>query len=369
MIERGREPENWLTQSGGSRPSSAEVEISVFGPGYGESIALHIGRGRWAIIDSCVLQPGSRPVALHYLAVLGVKPEESVDLVVATHWHDDHIRGIADVFRACTSADFAISAALREREFRQLLATYEGKPFEGGSGLTELSAIVKELANRGRPPRFAIHSRRLLQDSNDGEIWALSPSDEDITLAIRQFAKLLPDKGSLPRASPVQPNRASVALWVRRQGLAVLLGADLEQTPEANTGWTAVVSSTTRPKGVASLFKVPHHGSHTAHNAAVWTDMLIEPTSVLTPWARGRRYLPTDSDVDRIVTLSKVAFSTAPPARRKAELRDPAVRRTVKETTKSFLRALPDMGMVRFRSGDGKVWTRELFGSAAELSS
>jgi len=30
-----------------------ELEVSVFGPGYGESLAIHLGLGSWIIIDSC----------------------------------------------------------------------------------------------------------------------------------------------------------------------------------------------------------------------------------------------------------------------------------------------------------------------------
>jgi len=30
-----------------------EIEVSVFGPGYGESILVHLGAGKWVIVDSC----------------------------------------------------------------------------------------------------------------------------------------------------------------------------------------------------------------------------------------------------------------------------------------------------------------------------
>ena len=53
----------------GTPPASDEVELSLFGPGYGEAIAVHVGDGKWILIDSCkekgtkdpaVSSPGSR---------------------------------------------------------------------------------------------------------------------------------------------------------------------------------------------------------------------------------------------------------------------------------------------------------------------
>ena len=35
-------------------PPSDVVEVSLIGPGYGESIVVHIGDGEWIIVDSCL---------------------------------------------------------------------------------------------------------------------------------------------------------------------------------------------------------------------------------------------------------------------------------------------------------------------------
>ena len=36
------------------RPATNEVEISLFGPGYGECIVIHVGENEWVIVDSCI---------------------------------------------------------------------------------------------------------------------------------------------------------------------------------------------------------------------------------------------------------------------------------------------------------------------------
>ena len=79
-------------------PGSHEIEVSVFGPGFGESIVVHLGSGRWMIVDSCLARSTKEPAALDYLQEIGVDVSANVRFVVSTHWHDDHIRGLAKVY-------------------------------------------------------------------------------------------------------------------------------------------------------------------------------------------------------------------------------------------------------------------------------
>ncbi len=62
-----------MTNAGTSldRPSKDEIEVVLLGPGYGESIVLHLGYGSWVIVDSCINTEG-RPRALEYLDSIGV---------------------------------------------------------------------------------------------------------------------------------------------------------------------------------------------------------------------------------------------------------------------------------------------------------
>lgn len=96
-------------------PASDEAEISLFGPGLGEAIAIHAGNGDWILVDSCFDNDGD-PAALAYLTGLGVDLS-NVRCLIATHWDDDHVGGLARTLEACTRATFACSAALRSGEF------------------------------------------------------------------------------------------------------------------------------------------------------------------------------------------------------------------------------------------------------------
>ena len=103
-------------------PEYDEFELSLFGPGVGECIVVHLGEGEWAVVDSCLNPRAKEPVALSYLKSLGLDVGRSVRLVVVTHWHDDHMEGVATLLQHATNAVFCISIALRKDEFLSVAA-------------------------------------------------------------------------------------------------------------------------------------------------------------------------------------------------------------------------------------------------------
>ena len=54
-----------------------------------------------------------------YLESIGLNPGQVVNLIVATHWHDDHIRGLARLVSECKEATFSCAAALCREDFFQ----------------------------------------------------------------------------------------------------------------------------------------------------------------------------------------------------------------------------------------------------------
>jgi hypothetical protein len=107
------------------------------------------------IVDSCYNQSGDTAIALEYLEGLRVDVGRQVKLVVASHWHDDHIRGISQILRRAKSARFACSAAIRTEEFLTLVCAHEEiKLVEHTSGLSELADVLAILQARA-PSRYA----------------------------------------------------------------------------------------------------------------------------------------------------------------------------------------------------------------------
>ena len=122
-----------MTDAGTStgRPREDEIEVVLLGPGYGESIVLHLGYGSWVIVDSCINTEG-RPRALEYLDSIGVNAGQQVDLVVATHWHDDHIRGMETLVEVCNRADFCCANTLLNKEILAAIDALEARHLDRG---------------------------------------------------------------------------------------------------------------------------------------------------------------------------------------------------------------------------------------------
>jgi hypothetical protein len=87
------------------QPGSDEFQVAVLGRGVGESIVLHVGEGRWLVVDSFVV-PGANgaktPAALHYLDSLGVERSAIVGVVVS---HFDVDPTSANLVRTAGSVD------------------------------------------------------------------------------------------------------------------------------------------------------------------------------------------------------------------------------------------------------------------------
>ena len=302
-------------------PSPDEIEVSVFGRGYGESILVHLTHNNWVIVDSCINPNTNLPAPLDYLNKIGVDPSTAVKQVIATHWHSDHIKGIGDIYKTCTSANFVCSDALDFKEFVTLVNSYENNIMAKESGILDFKKILKELMRRNTLPIFASENSLLWKDeitNCKGEktvcnIISLSPCALSKIAAMIDIKRNLPKKKDAKRSViATSPNRAAVVLWISIGEYNLLLGSDLEDTGNAQSGWSVIVNSKLRPEGKVEFFKIPHHGSENAHSLDVWQELLKENhISVLTPFINADKLLPSSDDVNRICSLSTNSFSAS----------------------------------------------------------
>ena len=349
---------------GGRPPKADEFELTLIGPEYGESIVLHCGQGTWVLVDSC--GRFDSPIALQYLQNIGVDPSRAVAMIVATHWHDDHIRGIAQMVQVCANATFCCAGVLCDGEFLDVVDALEGRHYAAfGSGLREIHRVFSRLRETASTPTMAIANRHLLA-SGACRIWSLSPDDESFLRFLRAVARLKPKEGQAEtRISSLSPNEVAVVLRVEVGDVAVLLGSDLERR-----GWRSILQDAARPCGTASVFKIPHHGSESADEPGTWQHLLVaEPLALLTPWRRGDRTLPRNDDVRRILTRTADAYATAMTNGGSPVHRDRVVERTIGQSGIK-LRRTPRMGGIRLRRriGARTSWDIELSGSACNLT-
>lgn len=354
------------------RPDADEVEFTLLGPGYGESALVHLGSDTWIVVDSFVQRggEGNDPAAIRYLESIGVNPGETVELIVATHWHDDHIGGIADLIERCPRATFCCSAALSQKEFLAAVGALGAREVSViGSGVREIYEVFSMSRRDGAKREFALANRLLLRE-DDGEVWALSPDANVFERFLATVSDLVSDVGQPKRRLPsLSPNEASVVLWIRVGDVVLLLGADQEKR-----GWKAIVELASRPDAKASAFKLPHHGSADAHHNDVWDRMLVpNPVAVLAPWTKGGWVLPRRSDVQRIlksgaeayVTVTKSAMNLSARHRN----RHPAVARTIQGSGIKLQRVSSLVSGIRMRRSlrGATHWTVENLGAGSSL--
>ena len=247
------EVQRWGEQLAGiddhASPFDSEIEVSIFGPGLGECIVAHLGFSDWIIVDSCVRPDAKTPVGIEYLKRIGVATSR-VKLVIATHWHDDHMRGLGETFRQCQNAKFACSVALKGNEWTTLVETYRNCISSAGSGLDEMRKVMQELDRRAKnkevvAPKFAISNFPLFQRDSPlpACVTALSPSDGAVASFQANILSRLqptPSKRRL-RVPEMGPNDGSVVLNLRVGSSFILLGADLEERNRPGLGWQVIL--------------------------------------------------------------------------------------------------------------------------------
>lgn len=363
----------------GPAPNSDQIELILFGPGYGESVLVHLGANRWIVVDSCLDTSTGNPAALEYFKTIGVLAEDAVHLIVVSHWHDDHVRGLSEIISSCPKASVCCSSALTQKEFLAYVLNYENIMTQiASSGVREIAQSFKILKDRLSRPKRAIANRTVLSLPADGVadpcvVTTLSPSDGEFERFLSGIASMVPQARQTKLRAPTStPNHVAVALWVETGATKLLLGSDLEEKGAAENGWSAIIQSSERPQGKASIFKVPHHGSFTGHHDQVWADMVVEsPIAVVSPFQQGNVTLPTNHDIARIVKLAPESYiTTQDPAPRSRKPRDSAVERTIRETVGKIRNVQPKMGWIRLRNGgksDPNNWTVEKSTAACRL--
>lgn len=305
---------------------------------------------------------------LSYFDDIGIVPA-AITFVLVTHWDDDHIRGVAEIVDAAVSCTVAVSAALRVGEaFSFVIRQAE----RGGrdSGVTEFRDVLRIAGKREKTPLVWATANTDLHPQPPGDhpvVKALSPSHDAVGRSLEALIEGATAKEStVPRRfrAPEGPNGASVATVVRKNGMTILLGADLENSANPEAGWNAVLTYAA-PTTAASLVKVPHHASAGAHHDEMWAK-LVEPgaVAIVTPWNLGASFLPLDADLTRLRGLTDQLYLAAVPSLARVK-KDPAVTRLISRLHGENIQELRGWGQVRARrKPDDEAWRIDLDGDA-----
>jgi hypothetical protein len=332
-------------------PDPDEYEVTVFGRGVGECIVLHFD-GDWLIVDSYLEQ--RRPVAERYLDELSVGTD-AVQVVVVTHFHADHYRGIDRLHDRYGRARLMITEALKSDEFVGLYSDEDQVPL-----LDVLPATMRRAKSRvigsGVPGLRELKVGAPVHQTATTRVTALSPSEAAV-IASRHALALAIETGDRYVVSKQlkDDNRCAVVLHVSFPGFAALLGADLVNDT-AGLGWTALLLEPLNAAlDPADIVKVPHHGSAGADHGDMWNRLVADRSSlVVTPyWPSG---IPTDEDLARLVGHGRV-WQAAPSSR------------VDEDEFGNRVSVRPETGFVRARRRVGEdEWRIEVSGVAREVT-
>lgn len=320
--------------------------VHVIGSGYGESIILQMPNGSVGLVDcfSPVLKgkqaESSNPTLRFLRDVLKVS---RLAFLAFTHPHEDHGRGLSHVLQEYEGRideiwifDGFLSVHLT-KFFQTLIHLEKLLPLEQilseqpGTFSVELNKVlvqVKQQCLDMQVTRLRRFREFVPVDIKDEPVqcFFLGPDTQTATAYENCLANsiqgVVDDSGNVLRRDwepdEVNHNHASPALVFQFGETQFVLGGDMERE-----GWTTILTeqdTATRSKQPAfwrpslspHFVKVSHHGSTTGYSNGLYQrfSKARTPVAALTPFVRGRNYLPSDDGVNHIAPLVSRLFAT-----------------------------------------------------------
>lgn len=295
-------------------PSSDLTEIIVFGPGYGESILLHLPFFGWVVVDSCQVKHGSAPIVLplEYLKKIGV---EKIQFLILTHPHGDHFDGMDLLIDHFLGRIGVVCRYAGEglKEFAQYLTKIA---ITKSAKEPPISMILKKIdeAKKCGANSLKLSARTLLLDKstpseNDGnevklEILSLSPSDNSQVKYQNKFkqalSKITIGEKTGEEIKETNENNIAVALLFTVNNIKFILGSDviIEE-------WEEILKYEHQKKLECDVIKVPHHGSKNAFYDKAWIEFKGKKSKLISLCTPFRFMIPKEDDIERISVYSK----------------------------------------------------------------
>ena len=291
-----------LIKSRLSVPSNLFPEVIIFGKGVGECILIKSKSGEYIVIDSFLDKDSNRPIVLDYLDKFAI-PYSQIKMVVVSHWHKDHIDGIAQIIEAAgKGVEVVINPIIKKKKYQQFLANQVAKVNSEADEFGKVMSLISKNQIKKIVP--IIDKPIYCKSRDDIKLTALSPVDEEFNCYIEKLLDNLAGDKSTDKIP--DENLLSIVLLLDFNGESFLLSSDMENRKES--GWQEIINNYKECLYTkAKYYKVPHHGSKTGENIDVWNKLLIaKPLSFATLFNKCN--LPSDEDINRIAENSKCVF-------------------------------------------------------------
>jgi len=298
-------------------PERDEVELAIFGPGYGESIVIHIPKIGWGIVDCCEFGKFSSKIVppLEYLIYQNVN---NIAFLILTHPHADHFNGMEKIISNYIGKIDRICRYTGE-SVRELTAYLTHRGIKGNPGAKKFSIILEafnKAVSNGAERRYLGANTQIIPAQKrtvNGkpikiEVLSLSPLAEDEEVYNNLLKDALVEPGKELRQIPDrQHNLIASAIRIAVGKVVVILGSDVEKGESQNSGWHGIMNSIDSSNMCIKMLKVPHHGSPNAYCKNAWEEhcKLGKIISIITPYSRGVGPRPSEKDIKRISHYSE----------------------------------------------------------------
>lgn len=333
---------------------TAEIYVLGTGGGYGESIVANLGNNEWIIIDSCIHPNNNKCLPLEFLHKKDVDLDD-VKMIICTHWHSDHIKGLSLLIEKCGQAKFVFSHATDYRKFISFI-NYDYK-FKGttsdNSSTKEFNRCLEIIIDKKQAVKKAQYDKLLYATSYksvDIKVWSLSPSEKamkNYDLEISEYFQNFSESNiKLPKLTP---NDKSVVILLELGKHIAILGADLEvKLKDPDLGWLDIVhnSVVVKSTGKAKYFKIPHHGSKNGYHDDIWNILLdAMPIGCLTP--SNRHSLPRKLMIDKYSSLTSELYSSSKPKEHtKPKKRSTRAKKTISNFNETLREIVFNQGII-----------------------
>lgn len=338
--------------------------------GYGETVLVKTSEHSWIVVDSCMNPLTKTPLPLKYLRDNSIELQD-VKLVVCSHWHSDHIRGMDTLLSQCPNASFCFAITHDKEKFMRFVE-YESRPEKSEFSSTEVFARCLEIARQRNTPIIqALQDRLLIRDANNTEVSSLSPSDETLRVFETEISTLFGESLTNVKIMEDSPNDRCIVLLIKAGNKCILLGADLEQK-----GWRVLLDTSTQIQGCKyQVIKIPHHGSENGYCEDLWRDFADKHvTGQMSCFNGCSPNLPRTEMISRYNSVTEHLYLTSAPDANTSIKRithEKSLEKAIKEINPT-IKALPfTFGIIESTcdlEDKASVWTTKLYGSAIDVT-
>lgn len=300
------------------------MEIDVFGARYGEATVISFGareHRQFGVID-CHPRGGD-PKSNPIVRFLKDRDAKRLAFVIATHPHEDHIKGLDQVIEAYSNRiDFfgwwgGASPSYQVAYFKQLGRQFRAQARILGSCAASVERLLDVFDSRRGPPMQG-------NDATDGHPYPFyeSAASDGVSLKITAVSPCLAEQSKFVRSlvSGVHSdahidehrwtaNQASLALLIEYGKARIVLGGDVELP---NWLWAfsrSPIAALDPEKSPVHFVKIPHHGSSTAVHPDMWERLKKfaclgdqQTVAVVTRYTLGGMNLPEDDVLTKIAS-------------------------------------------------------------------